>query len=322
MDKDYYKILGIPASSSCDEIKKAYRSLALIHHPDKNGGDQESESRFKDIAEAYSVLSDPEKRLNYDKTLEGPIGGFRPYSVRSNEYGFKSFWEKAKTPPRAINTSISISFKDSIVGLRKTIKYSLKNPCPSCKPITSNTKLKSCPKCFGSGKLRHNQGYISVFLKCNECRGLGQVRVVACKQCGGEGEVSVEQASVLNVPAGIVSGNMLRLSDRRSNAILMVKVHVLPDLNFKRKGADIYSKLEISLKEALLGCSKEVPLIRESKSINIPSCIQSGTKMRVKGQGAKNLDTGIIGDHFIEINIKMPENLSEAQRKAVSILDD
>jgi len=328
----HYKTLGVPPSASLAEIKKAYKVLALKFHPDRNNGDPKSEEKFREVAEAYSVLSDSVKR----KEAQGPTAGYEAPFRRYNHKGehksssIRSFWETVKTAPKVINTSINISFKESIDGVEKKIKYSFENICVDCDPKLEKYQnssfdrkdLENCSQCFGAGKMRRQQGPVTIFLTCHNCRGAGKVRAGNCNVCDNSRKVSVEMKADLKIPAGIISGNVLRLINERENIITMVKIHVVPSDEFQRKGNDIYSNLEISLMEALLGSSKEVQLVRKKYNINIPECIQTGTKIRVKGQGACDVEKKVFGDHYIRIEIKMPKELTESQKNIIRQLDD
>ena len=328
----HYKTLGIPSSASLAEIKKAYKVLALKFHPDRNNGDPKSEAKFREVAEAYSALSDSTKRKETRGPTEGYEAPFRRYNHKG-EYSnssFRSFWETIKAAPKVVNTSINIGFKESIDGAEKKIKYSFENVCVDCDPklgrhqVSSFDKgdLENCSQCRGSGKMRQHQGPVTIFLTCRNCRGAGKVRAGNCKACNNSRKVSVEMKTTLKIPAGIVSGNILRLTSEDGNIITMVKIYVVPSDEFQRKGNDIYSNLEIPLKEALLGGSKEVQLVRKKCNINIPECIQTGTKIRVRGQGACDVDRKIFGDHYIRIEIKMPEKLTESQKNIIKQLND
>jgi molecular chaperone DnaJ len=328
----HYKTLGIPSSASLAEIKKAYKVLALKFHPDRNNGDPASEAKFREIAEAYSALSDSIKR----EKSRGPTGGYEAPFRRYNHKGeysnssFRSFWDTVKAAPKVVNMSIDIGFRESIDGTEKKIKYSFENVCGDCDPKLGRHQgasfdvglLENCPQCHGSGKMKQHQGLVTIFLTCRNCRGAGRVKSGRCETCNNSRKISVEMEAELKIPAGIVSGNILRLTSEDRGTITMVKIHVTPSDAFQRKGNDIYSNLEIPLMEALLGSSKEVQLVRKKCNINIPECIQTGTKIRVRGQGACNVDKKIFGDHYIRIEIKMPEKLTESQKNIIKQLND
>ena len=316
----HYKTLGIPSSASLAEIKKAYKVLALRFHPDRNNGDPKSEEKFREVAEAYSILSASVKRKEARGPTEGYEAPFRRYNYKG-EHGnssFKSFWETIRAAPKVVNTSINISFKESIDGSEKKIKYSFENTCVDCNPGLGRHKrstfdredLENCPNCLGSGKIKRQQGPVAIFLTCSNCRGAGKIRAGNCKSCSNSRKVLVDMNTTLKIPAGIISGNILRLTSECGGVVTMVKVHVISSGEFQRKGNDIYSNLEIPLTEALLGSSKEVQLVRRKYNINIPECIQTGTKIRIKGQGACDVDGEVFGDHYIRIEIKMPKQLT------------
>jgi len=328
----HYKTLGIPPSSSLAEIKKAYKVLALKFHPDRNNGDSKSEAKFREVAEAYSALSDSVKR----EKSRGPTAGYEAPFRRYNHKGeprnsaFRSFWDTIKAAPKVVNVSINIGFKESIDGTEKKIKYSFENVCVDCDPKLGRHQgasldaeaLEGCPQCHGSGKMKQHQGLVTIFLTCHNCRGAGKVKAGNCKACFNSRKILTETKTTLKIPAGIVSGNSLRLTSEDRSTITMVKDCVVPSGEFQRKGNDIYSAIEIPLTEALLGGSKEVPLVRKKCSINIPACIQTGTKIRIRGEGACDIGKDIFGDHYISVEIKMPEKLTESQKNIIKQLND
>ena len=328
----HYKTLGIPSSASLTEIKKAYKVLALKFHPDRNNGDPKSEKKFREIAEAYSALSDSAKRKEGRGPTEGYEAPFEHYNRkgRHSNSSFRSFWETIKAAPKIVNTSINISFKESIDGVEKKIKYSFENICADCDPGLERYSggpsdarvLENCSQCYGSGKMKRHQGLVTIFLTCHNCSGAGKVKAGTCNACNNLRKVSVEMKTTLKIPAGIISGNVLRLTSENENIVTMVKVFVVSSDEFERNGNDIYSNLQVSLAEALLGCSKEVTLVRKKCNINIPECIQTGTKIRVKGAGACDPGGKVFGDHYIKVEIKMPKKLTESQKNIIRQLNE
>lgn len=328
----HYKTLGIQSSASLAEIKKAYKMLALEFHPDRNNGDSKSEAKFREVAEAYSALSDYMKR----KEAQGPTLGYKAPFQRYNRKGkpsaesFKSFWETVKAAPKIVKTTVKISLEESVSGAEKNIKYSFESICVGCDPslvnrkenISDGTVFRDCLQCRGTGKQALPKGRVTTFLTCKSCRGAGEVKSGACEICNNSREVSEEIKTMIKIPAGITDGNILRLTSEEKNIITMVRVSVAPSDEFQRKGNDIYSVLKISLKEALLGGEKEVSLVRKKRNINIPECIQAGTKIRVRKQGACDVGGEIFGDHYIRIEIKIPEKLTESQRNIIKQFDD
>jgi molecular chaperone DnaJ len=328
----HYKTLGVSRSASLEEIKKAYKVLALKFHPDRNNGDPKYEEKFREVAEAYSVLADSIKKKD-DKGFPGVYEApFRPYNRRGqhSSTSFRSFWETVKAAPKIINTSITIGFKESIDGVEKKIKYSFENICTACSPSQDRHQgighdrdnLENCLQCHGAGKVRQVQGPVSIFMTCRNCSGIGRVRSKKCEICNNSRKIPMDMKTTIKVPAGITSGNVLRLTSEDKNIVTMVKVYVAPSNEFERKGNDIYSDLEISLAEALLGASKEVTLVRKKCNINIPECIQTGTKIRIKEQGACSVGSKVFGHHYIRISIKMPEKLTESQKNIIKQLND
>ena len=225
----HYKTLGVSPSASLAEIKKAYKVLALKFHPDRNNGDPKSEEKFREVAEAYSALSDSAKRREAGRPTAGYEAPFRRYNHKGEHRGasFRSFWDTVKAAPKVVNTSISISFKESIDGAEKKIKYSFENICVDCDPKLGRHQggsfdrgdLENCSQCRGSGKMKQHQGPVTIFLTCHNCRGIGKIKSGECKACNNSRKVSVEMKTTLKIPAGIVSGNILRLTSEDGDIV-------------------------------------------------------------------------------------------------------
>lgn len=329
MFEDHYKTLEIPRDASKEDIKKAYKRLAMKYHPDRNGGDPEFEKKFRKVAEAYSALSEGKgDRGVYDRPYKSPFKRYS-YSDDNKESSFKPFWETIEVAPKIINISIDITLKEAVIGCDKEVEYSFEDICKKCNPKISTykgasfdrTDLAVCSVCFGSGKTKQGQGYVTIFSTCRNCGGTGHVKAGNCSKCNNTRKIVTQVRSKLKIPPGVISGNILRLAGS-NNVITMAKINVENSKEFKRKGNDIHSTLSISLKEALLGSSKKVRLLRRECGINIPECIQSGTKIRVKGEGACSVGKTNFGDHYIEINIKIPKKLTELQKKAAEDLPE
>ena len=296
MDKDYYKILGVKKSSSPEEIRKAYKRLALKWHPDRNGGSSKSEEKFREVAEAYSFLS--------ANCFSGKPEDIRSHSFKERGWGgnakFKTFWDIIKEAPRVFNKELQISFEESIVGAEKKVSYSL------------DMRQSKCSSCNGTGRSNNSQRYASIFFRCNSCNGTGASKL-GPEEGPADGIIDVNV--VIKIPAGIKNGNVLRVKDPGKGVTIMAKVKVSKSEEFARKGNNIISSLDISLKQALLGCEKEVALVRGSRRVVVPPCFQPGTSLRLKGEGVLG------GDHIIKVRVKFPKALSDYDKKLIRKLN-
>lgn len=342
MKTDYYKILGVSEAAEEKEIKKAYRKLALKYHPDKNPDDPNAETKFKEVSEAYNILSDSEKRQMYDMYGDDGIGnapnegsvfhGFAGFEDVFRDFGlgssrFREAYDDVDARQNAwhqnrvdeIRVSLNITFEDSIKGVNKNVSFNYKANCKDCNGGGQgfSSEMIICPSCKGSGKIESTHGYVSVFLTCRACQGHGNVSKKSCSVCNGARKVDKNQSIDVRIPAGIVSGNTLRVRSKKDNLVTLIKVIVNPSDIFTRNKNDIYSELEISLKEALLGCSKSVQLVRRKYNINIPECIQPGTKLRIKNEGSTDVRGSILGNHYVKVSVKLPEKLTDNQKKLI-----
>ena len=336
MNNDYYKILGISRNATDKEIKKAYRSLAMKYHPDKNPDDSRAESKFKEVSEAYYALSNPEKRRNYDQfgSTEGSYGfegnPFEGFSGFGGFGGFEDFFDnvfrgnKRQGPRRGRDmiTNISISFNDAAFGCSKSVTIKRTGSCKSCLGSGSRigSSMKSCYSCNGRGRKRQNHGHVNIDVSCNVCNGAGTIPESPCIQCGGMGIKEVEDTVKVKIPAGVDSGSKLRLSGRGesiggkgSSGDLIIEIVVIPSDEFKRIGTDVYSEKDIDVSLAALGGSISVNTIHGSADVTIPSGTQPGTKLRLKSKGIKRLKSNTFGDHYINVNIVIPRNLTRDQ---------
>jgi molecular chaperone DnaJ len=341
MKEDYYKILGISRDATEKEIKKAYRKLALEYHPDKNPDNPEAESKFKEASEAYNVLSDQSKKQMYDRYgSEAPQGRHGPQGFGGFEdvfrgfgfgqSGFREFYndmgQRGRSQQNVVNevqVGLNITFEESIKGTNKKISFNYKANCGKCngngQDFSSETIV--CPTCRGTGKMKTAQGYVTVFLTCHTCRGHGQTSKEPCNSCSGVGKTNENQSIDVKVPAGIFSGNMLRVINKKDNLITMIKVFVQPSDVFERNGNDIYSEVEVALSDALLGCSKTIQLVRKKYKVVIPECIQPGTKLRIKGEGATDVNGRSLGSHYVKVKVKLPEKLTDEQKALIKKFD-
>ena len=351
---DYYEVLSVAKGATQDDIKKAYRKKALQHHPDRNPGDAEAEKKFKEISEAYEVLSDVKKREMYDRygpegvqagmgagpghaahgrgfssmeealrTFMGAFGGDNIFeSMFTGGGGAEESHRQQQGASKRVN--MSISFEEAIKGVEKELVVTCYVPCESChgKRTTTPNGIKRCPRCGGAGQIFEQRGFFSMSMGCPQCHGEGQLITDPCKTCAGEGRVKTKKHVNVRVPAGIDSGMRLRLSGYgdagQGNAPagdLYVFINVEPHEFFERQGNDIVLDLPITFSEAALGCKKEIPsFVSHGVRLVIPEGTQTGKIFRVKGEGFPNVHGSGKGDLLVRVVIETPSKLSERQR--------
>lgn len=343
--RDYYEVLNVQKDATADEIKKAYRKLAIKYHPDKNPGDSEAESRFKEATESYEVLSNAQKRSTYDQFgfagLEGMNGGshdystvFRDFSDIFGDFGgvFDSFFggggrsrggRDSSGPARGANLryNLDIDFKDAVFGKKAEISYIHNVACSSCggTGAESGSKRSVCPSCGGSGQVRRNSGFFSIASACPSCGGEGYVIEHPCTSCRGSGIAKKQQKIKVNIPAGIATGKRISLAgqgDAGPNGgpagDLYVYVTVRAHKYFERDGNDLYCVIPISMTQSSLGGDIEVQTIDGNRiKVKIPSGVQNGKMLRVKGRGVPYLSSkDHRGDMYIKLQIETPKRLS------------
>ena len=343
---DYYKKLGIDRNASLSQIKKAYRKLARKYHPDINPGDKEAERKFKEISEAYNVLSNPEKRRQYDQygsIREGfvPEEGFSGFdfegfdSARFAEGNlrdvFSSFFRQKSAEPRPqpqrgadLQYPLTISFMDSIKGLTATISILRRVHCSRCggKGMLESIKERVCPQCGGSGESSFVKRLMKLSFVCSFCEGTGRVKGEACPQCHGEGLVNKRETIKVKILRGVDNGSKIRVAGKGNegpgsgpSGDLYIIINVSPHPVFTRKGDNIYSQVAITVVEAALGTKIEVETIDGRATMRIPPGTQSGQKFRLRGKGAPSLRGNTRGDHFVEIKIVLPKVLDERSKE-------
>lgn len=354
MDKDLYAVLGVSKDASGDEIKKAYRKLAIKHHPDRNDGDVDSEERFKEISQAYDILSDPQKRTAYDQFKSGrnpfPGAGFpggagfgaRGASGAYQTADFSDFVEILSSmfgggPRRAqqarsgadYSIELSVTFEEAASGVSKTIDVPTHNECETCggSGASPGTSVETCPVCKGAGNVRVQQGFFAMSRPCNRCGGAGEVMASPCTTCSGEGTTESTEALVVEVPAGVSDGQKLRWAERGrpgSNGggpgDLYVIVRIEEHSLFERDGQDVLLTVPISFTQAALGGRVEVPTLDGKVRMKVPEGTQTGRVFRLGKKGFPSLKSGKPGDQLVTVVVETPVKLTERQKELLTEL--
>lgn len=344
--RDYYDVLGVSKTATDDEIKKAYRSLAKKYHPDLNPGNKEAEEKFKEINEANEVLSDPQKRSQYDQfghagAQQGfggaGFGGFGGSGFGGFEDIFSSIFGggsrnsgRTSTRPRQgddIEQTVVIDFMESINGCKRDIKINVEEECSSCGGTGAYSKkdINVCSRCHGSGSVVVEQnslfGRIQTQTTCPKCGGKGQEITRKCETCNGKTRLKKTKDITVNIPAGVADGMSMRLEGKGFAGYnggpcgdLYIHVKVKPHDEFKREGDDIYLEIPISFTQAVLGDNIDVPTVYGNVNLKIPAGTQSHTKFRLRGKGAKNVRTKNNGDQYVVVILQTPTNLSSEEK--------
>ena len=342
--RDYYEILGVPKSSTVEEIKKAYRTLAMKHHPDRVGADQkkEAEEKFKELSEAYAVLSDPQKRAAYDQY--GHAGFDQRYSTQDIFRGadFSSIFQDlgfggsifedlfggldARRASRGadLEISLSLSFEEAAKGIVKTITVPRRELCSECRG--EGGERTACSTCHGAGQIRQSAGFMVIARSCNRCGGQGSTLKRACPRCRGEGRIAIQRNIDVTVPAGVESGMRMRVAGEgeagaRGRGDLYVYLAVAPHPLFQRDGAHLLLEYPVNVAKAALGAEVDVPTMNGRVSMKIPAGTQSGTVFRVRGKGLPDVHDGRSGDLLVRVIVETPTSLTTAGRRLLEELD-
>jgi len=334
--RDYYQVLSVSRDASESELKKAYRQLALKYHPDKNPGDHTAEDKFKEAAEAYEVLKDPEKRKIYDQFghegLKGRgFSGFKGFDDIFSSFGdvFQDFFGggggSGQQTGADLRLDVTISFTEAAFGVERKVDITRHCNCSTCngsgaKPGTSP---KVCGTCRGTGQVVRTQGFFSMASPCHACQGQGQVVEHRCNECYGEGRVPEKKKINVTVPAGVDDGSRLRLRGEGEagpagapQGDLYVFIHVEAHDLFHREGYDLFCRLNLSYSQAALGAEIEVPLLDDkTKVITVKAGTQSGEMMRILGAGIPHVRGHGRGDQIIQMTVETPKKLNKQQRK-------
>ena len=337
--KDYYELLGVGRNASEDEIKKAYRKLALQHHPDRNPGDKQAEETFKLISEAYQVLSDSHKRAQYDQYGHaafgdnGPFaGGFDFNSGFEDIFGdiFGEFFggaggrRRTQTRGEDLRYNLSLSFEEAVAGVEKKIKIPRHGPCETCRGTGAKpgTSPQTCPTCHGRGQVSFQQGFFSVSRSCSQCRGQGTIIADPCASCGGAGRTRKMHTLSVKIPAGVDNGSRLKLRGEGETApsvgapgdlyvVIQVETHPI----FTRENLDILCDVPISFVQAALGAEIDVPTLEGKVKMKVPQGTQSGKLFRIKGKGVKDPHGYQQGDQHVRVVVETPTHLTTRQKE-------
>ncbi len=335
--QDYYDVLGVARDASDDEIKKAYRRLALQYHPDRNPDNPEAEQKFKEAAEAYDILRDGERRARYDRFGHAGVqgnasGGFGNaediFSNFSDIFGdLFGFSSGASHRPRSgadLRYNLTVTFAQAAKGDEITLKLPRQRLCPDCNGsgAAPGTQAETCQHCGGSGQVRRSQGFFQIATPCPICRGEGKIITKPCPRCKGDGVITETRQLAVRIPAGVDTGTRLRVRGEGEDGSnggppgdLYVVITVEQDKTFRRQGQDLIYTQEISFVQASLGHRMDVPALSGTVTLEIPKGVQSGAVLRIKNEGMPLLGQNRHGDLLIEIKVLTPTNLSDKQKE-------
>jgi len=339
--QDFYETLGVSKSASSDELKRAYRKLAMQYHPDRNSGDKGSEQKFKDINEAYDILKDDQKRAAYDRFGHAAFeqgGGAGAGGFGFGAGGFADIFEEMfgevmggrrgqGGPSRGndLRYNLEVSLEEAFRGKQTTIRVPTLVACDQCKGsgAEAGSKPITCPRCHGRGKLRMQQGFFTLEQTCAGCQGAGRVIDNPCKACGGQGRTRREKTLSVNIPAGVEDGIRMRLAGEGEVGVrgaaagdLFVFISVTPHRIFQRDGGHIHCRVPLPMTTAALGGTIEVPTVDGGRTrVTVPAGTQSGHQFRLRSKGMTVLRSAARGDMFIEAVVETPVNLSKRQQE-------
>jgi molecular chaperone DnaJ len=359
MSNDYYKTLGVDKNASADEIKKAYRKMAMKYHPDQNKDNKEAEAKFKEVNAAYDVLKDEQKRAAYDRFgdaafdgsmgggghgggnpfgggFQGGFGGANFSDIFEDMFGggFGSGQQRGSNGAMRgadLQYAMDITLEDAYEGKQETITVPINDTCGECKGsgAEKGTKSEDCPTCKGAGRVRAQQGFFTIERTCSTCNGDGKVIKDPCKNCSGTGRVRREKTLKVNIPKGIEGGRRIRLTGEGEAGVrggpsgdLYILIGVKPHKFFKREGANLYCRVPIPMTTASLGGEVEVPTIAgKGTKVKVPGGTQTGQQFRLREKGMPVMNSKTNGDMYIEIFVETPVNLNKKQKQMFEELD-
>lgn len=337
--KDYYEVLGVNRNASEEDIKKAYRKLALQHHPDRNPGDKQAEEKFKEVSEAYQVLSDGQKRAQYDQFGHAAFGDGGPFAggfdftagfedifgdIFGEFFGAGTGRRRGRGRGEDLRYNLTLSFEEAVSGVEKKIKIPRHGPCETCRGAGAKpgTAPQTCPTCRGRGQVSFQQGFFSVSRTCNQCQGQGTLIKDPCATCGGTGRVRKLHTLSVKIPAGVDTGSRLKLRGEGetgpaggASGDLYVVIQVEQHPIFIRDNLDIICEVPISFVQAALGAEIDVPTLDGKVKMKIPAATQSGKVFRMKGKGIKDVQGYHQGDQHVRITVETPTHLTSRQKE-------
>jgi len=348
--RDFYEVLGVERNASEADLKKAYRRLAMKHHPDRNPDDKESEAKFKEAKEAYEVLSDARKRAAYDQFghagVDPSMGGGGPDMGGFGGAGFGDifgdifsdiFGGARRGGGARVNRgsdlryALELSLEDAVAGTTVKIRVPTWTSCSACggSGAKPGTKSKTCPTCQGAGQVRMQQGFFSIQQTCPQCHGQGSVVETPCPECRGQGRIQEQKTLSVKVPAGVDTGDRIRLAGEGEAGQhggpagdLYVEVHVKPHSLFQREDSHLYCEVPITVSTAALGGELEVPTLGGKVKLKIPAGTQTGKMFRMRGKGVKPVRGGPAGDLICRVLVETPVNLTSRQKELLRELED
>ena len=346
--RDYYEVLGVAKTAADQEIKSAYRKLALKYHPDRNHGSKDAEDKFKEAAEAYAVLADADKRRMYDRFGHAGLGnsaGFDPSVFTGFEdilgglgdiFGFGTVFSGAagqrRTGPQRgadLRYDLEISFEESAKGSETAIQIPRQEPCEACKGsgAAPGTKPTTCPQCQGRGQLRYQQGFFTVARTCSQCRGSGSIISKPCTECRGSGRIPKERKITVRIPAGIATGQRLRLSGEGEAGPsggpagdLYVVIHVQDHPFFQRDGNDLFCEIPLNYPTLALGGEINIPTLEGDENFTVPEGTQSGATFSLRGRGMPDVSGRGRGNLIVRVKLVTPKKLTREQKKLLEEL--
>lgn len=353
--RDYYEVLGLQKGASDDEIKKAYRKMAMKYHPDRNPDDREAEENFKEVNEAYAVLSDADKKSKYDRFghagvdpnagfggggFGGDFGGFGGFEdifdMFSGAFGGGGRRQARRNGPRKgrdLQKTVTIEFTEAVFGCKKEIEITKEVKCKTCggEGTAPGTGKHTCDQCGGTGQVSHVSqtpfGTFQNVAACNKCGGTGQIIDTPCPDCHGKGSVRKKLKLKVDIPAGVDNDSIIPLRGQGEPGVnggpegdLYIVLNVKPHSVFKRNGDDLYLDLPITFDQAALGSKVKVPGFHETYSYTLAPGTQTGSNFRLKGKGVKNPRTGRFGDLYVKVNVEIPTKLSSKEKKAIKAM--